>query len=62
MRVVQPGHDLDFTKEPLRSDRAGERRVESLDGNFAAMSQVVRKENRAHPAATDLPIDRVTAS
>src|SRR2546422_1951369 len=55
----EAGDGLDLAEEPLCPEGHGELRPEHLDGNSAAVLQVLGEEHDRHPALAQLPFDRV---
>jgi hypothetical protein len=55
--VGEGGRDLDLPQEPLRSQ--AETRVQDLDRDPAAVSQVPRENHRAHAATADQSLDAI---
>jgi len=53
------GDGLDLAEEPLGPEGHGELRPEHLDGNGAAVLQVLGEEDDRHPSLAQLPFDRV---
>src|SRR5207249_7474987 len=63
VRVGQPGGGLRLAQEPDADLLAeGELRREYLDGHLAFQALVTRLVHDAHPAAADLPFDRIGAA
>src|SRR5437870_12315002 len=63
VRVGQPGGGLRLAQEPDADLLAeGELRREHLDGHLAFQALVSRLVHDAHPAAADLPFDRIGAA
>ena len=54
VRVLQPGRDLDLSKESLRADRLGELRTQDLDGDGTLVLQVRGQVDRSHAALAEL--------
>ena len=59
MRVIEPSRDLDLAMEAIGADVDGEMRMEDLDGDRAAVLQVVREIDRGHAATADLTLDAI---
>ena len=59
VRVLQVGGDLDLGQEPLAADHGGELGVQHLDGDLAAVPQVLGEVDDGHAALAELPVDAV---
>ncbi len=57
--MVELRGDLDLAEESLRTQRGGQLRLEDLDGDLAAMLQVVGKIDRGHATSAEFAIDAV---
>jgi len=55
----QAGDGLDLAEEPVGPEGHSELRPEHLDGDRAAVLQVLGEEDDRHPALAQLPFDRV---
>ena len=55
----EPGRDLDLAQEPSGAERRGELGAQDLQGDGAAVFQVLGEVDRRHPTATELVLDRV---
>jgi hypothetical protein len=60
--MLQDGDGLDLTQEPFGPDHCGEVGPEDLDGDSAAVFEVLGQVNRRHPALTQLPLQPVPAA
>jgi hypothetical protein len=58
--VIEPGGDLDFTDESLRSQRCSQLRAEDLQSHGAVEFQVSREIHGCHPASTEFALNGVT--
>jgi hypothetical protein len=58
--MIELGTDLDFTQEPLGTDRGSELGAHDLDGYLAVMLEILREVDSGHPTATKFPLDGVT--
>ena len=61
VRMAEPRGDLDLAQEAIGPDGVGELRLEQLDGDLAAVPQVVGEIDGGHPAAADHALDAVAA-
>ena len=59
VRVLQVGGDLDLGQEPLAADHGGELGVQHLDGDLAAVPQVLGEVDDGHAALADLAVEAV---
>ena len=59
MRVLETGGDLDLAQEPVGAERDCKLGAQDLQGDGAAVSQVLGEVDRRHPTATELVLDRV---
>jgi hypothetical protein len=57
--VLQLCGDPDLAQEPLGAEGRGQFGVQDLEGDGTIVPDVVRQEDRGHPAATELALDRV---
>jgi len=60
--VVELCRDLDLAKETFRAQGRGDLVAQHLDGDGAVVSWVAGQEYHRHPAAAELPLERVTGS
>jgi hypothetical protein len=58
--VVELGGDLDLAEEPFRAQSRGDLVAQHLNGDSAVVSWVAGQEYHRHPAAAELPLERVT--
>jgi hypothetical protein len=58
--MIEPGRDLDLAQEALGSDRRRKVRGKHLHGDPAGVFAIQGQVHRAHAAATELALDRVT--
>src|SRR6185312_7763972 len=49
----------DLTQKALGAQRGGEHRAQYLDGDLAAVLQILGQENSRHPAASELALQRI---
>jgi hypothetical protein len=59
VRVLQIGGDLDLGEEPPAAEQGGELGVEHLDGDLAAVPQVLGEVDDGHAALADLSVETV---
>jgi hypothetical protein len=59
--VLQAGRDLDLAVKALRAEGRGQLRLEDLEGDGALVLEILRQEDRGHPAAPELALQRVLA-
>jgi len=57
--VLQPGGELHLALEALRPERGGQLRVQHLERHHPVVAEVPGEEDRGHPTAPELPLDRV---
>jgi hypothetical protein len=57
--VVQLRGDLDLAQKPFRAQRRGDLVAQDLDGDGPVVSPVAGEEYDRHPAAAELPLNRV---
>ena len=57
--MLQVGGDLDLGQEPLAAEHGGELGVQHLDGDLAAVPQVLGEVDRGHAALADLALEAV---
>ena len=60
--VLEVGGDLDLAQEPVGPDRSGQLRPEDLDGDLAAVPEVLGEEHRGHAAFAEQPLDVVAVA
>ena len=60
MRVAELGRDLDFTHEPLRTQRHRQIGMQHLHRDRPLMLQVASEVHRGHPTPSNLALDGVT--
>ncbi len=60
--VLERRGDLDLAEEPLAAQDGGQLGLQQLDGDVAVVLQVLREEDRRHPAFAKLPFDPVPVS
>ncbi len=58
--MVELCRDLDLAQEPFRAQSRGDLVAQHLDGDGAVVSWVAGQEYHRHPAAAELPLERVT--
>jgi hypothetical protein len=59
--VVEVAQQLDFLEEPLGADHVRDLGPQHLHGDEAVVLEVLSQEDRSHPAAAELGLDRVLA-
>ena len=59
MRMLQLGGDPDLAQESFGAEHRGEFGMQHLHRHLPIVLDVVRQENRGHPTAADLPLDRI---
>ena len=62
VRVIEPGHDLDFAKKPIGCDCRCHGRHEHFHGHGPSVPHVGRQIHRGHAAAADLALNHVAAT
>ena len=60
--MLQSGGELDLPLEPLGAQRHSQLGVEHLERDRPVVPEVLGEEDRRHPAATELALDRVAVS
>ena len=58
--VLEGRGDLDLAEEPLAAEHGRQLGLEQLDGDGAAVLQVLGEEDDRHPAVAELPLDPVS--
>jgi hypothetical protein len=58
----EPGRDADLPEKSLRLVRLGTAGKQDLDGDLAAVLEILRQINCGHPSATDFFFDPVPIS
>jgi hypothetical protein len=59
VRMLQPGGELDLALEPLGTQRVGEIGVQDLKRDRPVVPEILREEDRGHPAPAELTLDPV---
>jgi hypothetical protein len=57
--MVEPGSELDLSKEAIGAQRCGEIRVKNLQGDDSIVLAILSEVYRRHAAAAQLPIYRI---
>jgi len=60
--VLEVGRELDLAQEAVRPDGGGQFGAEGLDGDLAAVPEVLRQEHRRHAAFAQQLLDLVTVA
>ena len=60
--VLEVGCELDLAQKAVRPDRSGQLRAEGLDGDLAAVPEILGQEHRRHAAFAQQPLDVVTVA
>ena len=58
--MLQLRRDLDFPKESFPAEHRRQLRMEDFDRDLAVVLHVLGEIDRGHPAAAQLPLDRVS--
>ena len=56
----EPRRDRDLALEALRADRLRHVREQHLERDVPVVLPIARQEDHGHPAAAELPLDRVS--
>src|SRR5439155_12819655 len=60
VRVLQPRGELDLTQEAISPERGGQRRLQHLERDRAAVLEVAGEIHGGHAALAELPLDQVS--
>ena len=57
--MLEPGAELDLAQESLGAERAGQLRMQDLEGHRPVVAEVVGEVDCRHPAAPELAVEPV---